>query len=413
MSGRRDRPREARRLHAGRLLRRLRRALSRHPDLQRQGRRAPGRRLHAQLDRRRGHRRHLAVRRPRRRHRLDLRRLVILRSISFNLPSSSTCRHCCSRCSRAWSCWLAVSLGAARVFRMRNRLRAVRADRMLRRSADPIDRPIVIASLFVLVILVLRLGLHPCDPGQPRFLRPSYLLQQLQVGAFLGIVAAGMMLVILLGHIDLSVPWTMAVGGMMATAVGGGGRSARRWRCRRHRPRPDRRHLQRHRRRLSARPVDDLHARRQRDAARPDGDAHRRLRAAGPRHPTACSSSPPSARPRHPECALIVWCLVGVGDGLPAAAHAVRPLHLRDRQSRGRGLPVRRPHPRRAGRGASRSCGMLLRARRRAARRLLDQGLPGHGRRLPAAVDRRRGDRRHPHPGRPRPLRRHGRRRRS
>ena len=39
--------------------------------------------------------------------------------------------------------------------------------------------------------------------------------------AFLGIVAAGMMVVILLGHIDLSVPWTLAAAAMMATAVGG------------------------------------------------------------------------------------------------------------------------------------------------------------------------------------------------
>src|SRR5947208_2788705 len=41
------------------------------------------------------------------------------------------------------------------------------------------------------------------------------------VGSFLGVVAAGMMLVILMGHIDLSVPWTLAAGAMMATAVGG------------------------------------------------------------------------------------------------------------------------------------------------------------------------------------------------
>ncbi|HKQ30221.1 MAG TPA: ABC transporter permease [Burkholderiales bacterium] len=53
------------------------------------------------------------------------------------------------------------------------------------------------------------------------FISPTYLLQQLQVGSFLGIVAAGMMLVILLGHIDLSVPWTMTTGAMMATAVAG------------------------------------------------------------------------------------------------------------------------------------------------------------------------------------------------
>ncbi|MEK0084660.1 ABC transporter permease [Benzoatithermus flavus] len=83
------------------------------------------------------------------------------------------------------------------------------------------DRPILIASLFVLVILALGSGYTLLTQGSLAFLTPTYLLQQLQVAAFLGIVAAGMMLVILLGHIDLSVPWTLAAGAMMATAVGG------------------------------------------------------------------------------------------------------------------------------------------------------------------------------------------------
>jgi ribose transport system permease protein len=55
------------------------------------------------------------------------------------------------------------------------------------------------------------------------FLSPEYLLQQLKVAAFLGVIATGMMIVILLGQIDLSVPWIVAVGGMMsasATAYG-------------------------------------------------------------------------------------------------------------------------------------------------------------------------------------------------
>jgi ribose transport system permease protein len=57
--------------------------------------------------------------------------------------------------------------------------------------------------------------------GSATLLSPAYLLQQLQVGAFLGIIAAGMMLVILIGHIDLSVPWTLTAAAMMATAAGG------------------------------------------------------------------------------------------------------------------------------------------------------------------------------------------------
>jgi ribose transport system permease protein len=83
------------------------------------------------------------------------------------------------------------------------------------------DRPIVVASGFILVILALGTVYTISTQGTASFLSPAYLLQQLQVGAFLGIVAAGMMLVILLGHIDLSVPWTVAAAAMMATAVGG------------------------------------------------------------------------------------------------------------------------------------------------------------------------------------------------
>ncbi len=51
------------------------------------------------------------------------------------------------------------------------------------------------------------------------FLSPEYLLQQLKVASFLGVIATGMMVVILLGQIDLSVPWSVAVGGMMACAA--------------------------------------------------------------------------------------------------------------------------------------------------------------------------------------------------
>jgi len=52
-------------------------------------------------------------------------------------------------------------------------------------------------------------------------LSPTYLLQQLHGGGFLDIVAAGMMLVVQIGPIDLSVPWTLTATAMMATAVGG------------------------------------------------------------------------------------------------------------------------------------------------------------------------------------------------
>ena len=57
--------------------------------------------------------------------------------------------------------------------------------------------------------------------GSAPLLSPTYLLQQLQIGSFLGIVAAGMMIVILISQIDLLVPWTLTAAAMMATAVGG------------------------------------------------------------------------------------------------------------------------------------------------------------------------------------------------
>ena len=88
---------------------------------------------------------------------------------------------------------------------------------------SPEDTPIAIAAGFVLVILVAGTAYTMVTLGSAPLLTPNYLLTQLQTGAFLGIVAAGMMVVILLGHIDLSVPWTMTAAAMMATTVGGPG----------------------------------------------------------------------------------------------------------------------------------------------------------------------------------------------
>ncbi|WP_213956519.1 ABC transporter permease [Variovorax sp. dw_954] len=53
------------------------------------------------------------------------------------------------------------------------------------------------------------------------FLSAEYLLLQLQIASFLGIVATGAMVVILLGGIDLSVPWIVTVGGVMSAAAAG------------------------------------------------------------------------------------------------------------------------------------------------------------------------------------------------
>ena len=84
-----------------------------------------------------------------------------------------------------------------------------------------IDRPVLIAAVSILVILAVGTAYTLATQGTANFLSPTYLLQQLQVASFLGLVAAGLMMVILLGHIDLSVAWTLAASAMMATAVGG------------------------------------------------------------------------------------------------------------------------------------------------------------------------------------------------
>jgi ribose transport system permease protein len=77
------------------------------------------------------------------------------------------------------------------------------------------DRATVFA--FGCSILLILLGAL----AKPDFLSVDYIVQQLQTASFLGIVATGTMLVILLGHIDLSVPWTITLGAMMATGAQG------------------------------------------------------------------------------------------------------------------------------------------------------------------------------------------------
>jgi len=54
--------------------------------------------------------------------------------------------------------------------------------------------------------------------GTTPLLSPTYLLLQLQSARFLGIVAGGMMIVILISQIDLSTPWTLTTRRMMAPA---------------------------------------------------------------------------------------------------------------------------------------------------------------------------------------------------
>jgi ribose transport system permease protein len=83
------------------------------------------------------------------------------------------------------------------------------------------DKPLVIAAGFTLVILLIGTGYTLTTDGTAPLLQPTYLLQQLQIGSFLGICAAGLMLVILTGHIDLSIPATLTGAAMIGTAIGG------------------------------------------------------------------------------------------------------------------------------------------------------------------------------------------------
>lgn len=57
----------------------------------------------------------------------------------------------------------------------------------------------------------------------PQILGFEYLTQQLQISAFLGLLALGATLVILLGHIDLSVPWVLGGAAIVSTSLAGTG----------------------------------------------------------------------------------------------------------------------------------------------------------------------------------------------
>lgn len=86
--------------------------------------------------------------------------------------------------------------------------------RVRRRRIDPA----ILIAYGCIVALLLVGSLY-----SPNFLSPPYLLQQLKVASFLGIIATGMMFVILIGQIDLSVPWVVTTGAMMASAAAGQG----------------------------------------------------------------------------------------------------------------------------------------------------------------------------------------------
>lgn len=80
-----------------------------------------------------------------------------------------------------------------------------------------IDRPLLFTGILILIIYFVGASMFP------QTLTDKYLLQQLQIASYFGVLAAGAMMVILLGHIDLSIPWTMSVAAIMSTAIAGPG----------------------------------------------------------------------------------------------------------------------------------------------------------------------------------------------
>src|SRR5690606_19894371 len=56
----------------------------------------------------------------------------------------------------------------------------------------------------------------------PNFASPNFLTQQLRLASFLGIIAAGQMVVVLTGNIDLSIPWTLNLAAVVATSIAAG-----------------------------------------------------------------------------------------------------------------------------------------------------------------------------------------------
>lgn len=89
----------------------------------------------------------------------------------------------------------------------------------LKAAARRVDPAVLIAFGCSLLLLAVASLVQVANGQEATFLSPEYLLQQLKVASFLGVIATGMFLIILLGQIDLSVPWVVAVGGMMSASA--------------------------------------------------------------------------------------------------------------------------------------------------------------------------------------------------
>ena len=116
----------------------------------------------------------------------------------------------------------AIGIGGARIVNVKNRLELMATQEVsrgepTRRLLAGMDNSILVS--LGAIVLIVAIG----SVFLPDFLSVKYLIQQLRIASFLGIIATGAMVVILLGHIDLSIPWTMTVAAMVATTVTGFG----------------------------------------------------------------------------------------------------------------------------------------------------------------------------------------------
>lgn len=79
------------------------------------------------------------------------------------------------------------------------------------------NRNVVIS--YTMIVLLIVFGTLFITPN---FASPTFLTQQMRLAAFLGIIAAGQMAVVLTGNIDLSIPWTLNLSAVIATSVAAG-----------------------------------------------------------------------------------------------------------------------------------------------------------------------------------------------
>lgn len=82
---------------------------------------------------------------------------------------------------------------------------------------DRENRSVIISYGMILVLIVFSTLFIT-----PNFASPTFLIQQLRLASFLGIIAAGQMAVILTGNIDLSIPWTLNLAAVVATSIAAG-----------------------------------------------------------------------------------------------------------------------------------------------------------------------------------------------